>query len=58
MNSRLATIGIYSTNNYGKRTHEINNRGIMMANKHRKITIEQVPEQYRDAVRELVGGGA
>lgn len=23
-----------------------------------KITIEQVPEQYRDAVRELVGGGA
>lgn len=23
-----------------------------------RITIEQVPEQYRDAVRELVGGGA
>ena len=23
-----------------------------------KITIEQVPERYRDAVRELVGGGA
>ena len=23
-----------------------------------KITIEQVPTQYRDAVRELVGGGA
>ena len=31
-----------------------------MANKHRKITLEQVPEQYRDAVRELVWnpGGA
>lgn len=23
-----------------------------------RITIEQVPEKYRDAVRELVGGGA
>lgn len=23
-----------------------------------KITIEQVPAQYRDAVRELIGGGA
>ena len=23
-----------------------------------RITIEQVPEQYRDAVRGLVGGGA
>lgn len=23
-----------------------------------KITLEQVPEKYRDAVRELVGGGA
>ena len=23
-----------------------------------KITLEQVPAQYRDAVRELVGGGA
>ena len=23
-----------------------------------RITIEQVPEKYRDAVQELVGGGA
>ena len=23
-----------------------------------RITIEQVPEKYRDAVRDLVGGGA
>lgn len=23
-----------------------------------RITLEQVPEEYRDAVRELVGGGA